>query len=133
MLNGAQVSDDEVRAWYVAQHEEASMAYVKFTGFMFRDKAQVSDAEAEEYAKAHAAEIQIAYEKDAKTRWTQPPSVKVRVISVRVPPGSTAEQEQAARARIEAALAEVKAGKAIEYEPKRFKDRLLRIYRGEKQ
>jgi len=111
VLNGAQVSDDEVRAWYVAQHEEASMAYVKFTGFMFRDKAQVTDAEAEEYAKAHAAEIQIAYEKDAKTRWTQPPSVKVRVISVRVPPGSTAEQEQAARARIEAALAEVKAGK----------------------
>src|SRR5258706_2472660 len=87
------------------------MAYVKFTGFMFRDKAQVTDAEAEEHAKAHAAEIQIAYEKDAKTRWTQPPSVKVRVISVRVPPGSTAEQEQAARARIEAALAEVKAGK----------------------
>jgi len=111
VLNGAQVSDDEVRAWYVAQHESASMGYVKFTGFMFRDKAPVTDAEAEEYAKAHAVEIQAAYEKDAKTRWTQPASVKARVITVRVPPGSTAEQEQAARARIEAALAEVKAGK----------------------
>jgi peptidyl-prolyl cis-trans isomerase D len=111
VLNGAQVSDDEVRAWYVAQHESASIGYVKFTGFMFRDKAQVTDAEADEYAKAHAAEIQAAYEKDAKTRWTQPASVKARVITVRVPPGSTAEQEQAARARIEAAFAEVKAGK----------------------
>jgi len=111
VLNGAQVSDDEVRAWYVAQHESASIGYVKFTGFMFRDKAQATDAEAEEYAKAHAKEIESAYEKDAKTRWTQPPSVKARVITVRVPPGSTAEQEQAARSRIEAALAEVKAGK----------------------
>ena len=111
VLNGAQVSDDEVRAWYVAQHESASIGYVKFTGFMFRDKAQATDAEAEEYAKAHAREIEAAYEKDAKTRWTQPPAVKVRVITVRVPPGSTAEQEQAARSRIEAALAEVKAGK----------------------
>jgi peptidyl-prolyl cis-trans isomerase D len=111
VLNGAQVSDDEVRAYYVAQHETAAITYVRLTGFMFRDKAQATDAEAEEYAKAHAAEIQAAYEKDAKTRWTQPASVKARVITVRVPPGSTAEQEQAARGRIEAALAEVKAGK----------------------
>src|SRR5437588_10912344 len=34
VLNGAQVSDDDVRAWYVAQHESASIAYVKPTGFM---------------------------------------------------------------------------------------------------
>ena len=111
VLNGAQVSDDEVRAWYVAQHESASIAYVKFTGFMFRDQAQATPAEAEEYAKAHAKEIEAAYEKDAKTRWTQPPAVKVRVISARLPPGSTAAQEQAARARIDAAVAEVKGGK----------------------
>jgi peptidyl-prolyl cis-trans isomerase D len=111
VLNGAQVSDDEVRAFYVAQHESASITYVKFNGFMFRDKAQVSDAEAEEYAKAHAKEIEEAYAKDAKTRWTQPASVKVRAITVRLPPGATPEQEQAARGRIEAALAEVKAGK----------------------
>jgi peptidyl-prolyl cis-trans isomerase D len=111
VLNGAQVSDDEVRAWYLAQHESASIEYVKLTGFMFRDKAQAADAEAEEYAKSHAKEIEAAYEKDAKTRWTQPAAVKVRAITARVPPGSTAEQEQAARARLEAALAEVKAGK----------------------
>jgi peptidyl-prolyl cis-trans isomerase D len=111
VLNGAQVSDDEVRAWFVAQHESASIAYVKLTGFMFRDQAQATPAEAEEYAKAHAKEIEAAYEKDAKTRWTQPPAVKVRVISARLPPGSTAEQERAARARIDAALAEVKGGK----------------------
>ncbi|HEX9573226.1 MAG TPA: SurA N-terminal domain-containing protein [Myxococcales bacterium] len=111
VLNGAQVSDDEVRAYYVAQHESASVAYVRLTGFMFRDKAQATEAEAEEYANAHAKEIEAAYEKDAKTRWTQPPSVKARVITVRVPPGSTAEQEKEARARIEGALAEVKGGK----------------------
>jgi peptidyl-prolyl cis-trans isomerase D len=111
LLNGAQAADDEVRAYYVAQHESASIAYVKFTPFMFRDKAQVTDAEVEEYAKAHQKEIEEAYHRDEKTRWTQPPSVKVRAITVLVPPGSTPQQEQAARSRIDAAVAEIKTGK----------------------
>ena len=111
VLNGAQVSDDEVRAYYIAQHESAAIAYVKFTPFMFRDKAQVTDAEIDEYAKSHQKEIEEAYHRDERTRWTQPASVKVRAITVLVPPGSTAQQEQAARARIDAAAAEVNAGK----------------------
>jgi peptidyl-prolyl cis-trans isomerase D len=111
VLNGAQVSDDEVRAYYIAQHETASIAYVKFTSFMFRDKAQVTDAEVDQYAKSHQKEIEEAYQRDEKTRWTQPASVKVRAITASVPPGSTAQQEQAARARIDAAVAEVIAGK----------------------
>ena len=110
-LNGAAVSDDEVRAFYQAQHESAAVTYVKFTSFMFRDKAQASDAEAEAWAKEHAKEIEEQYVKEQKTRWTQPAAVKVRAITVSLPPGSSPEQEQAARARIEAALAEVKAGK----------------------
>jgi peptidyl-prolyl cis-trans isomerase D len=111
VLGGAQVSDDEVRAYYVAQHESASIGLVRFTPFMFRDKAQATDAEVAEYDKTHAKEIEEAYQRDEKARWTQPPSVKVRVISIPVPPGSTAEQEKAARTRIDAVLAELKAGK----------------------
>src|SRR5207244_1573760 len=80
-LNGAAVSDDEVRAFYQAQHESAAMTYVKFTSFMFRDKAQASEAEAEAYAKDHAKEIEDQYVKEQKTRWTQPPAVKVRAIT----------------------------------------------------
>jgi peptidyl-prolyl cis-trans isomerase D len=110
-ISGAQVSDDEVTAFYLAQHEGAAIGYVKFNAFMFRDKAAATDAEAEEYAKAHAEEIQKKYNEDLVTRWTQPAAVKVRVITVPVPPTATAEQEKAAREKIDAAAREVKAGK----------------------
>src|SRR5437763_6463474 len=110
-LNGAALSDDEVKAFYVAQHESASIDWVRFTGFMFRDQTQPSDAEIDAYVKDHAKEIEDAYNKDKDTRYKQPAAVKVRAITVPLPPGSTPEQEQAAQKRIDAALADVKAGK----------------------
>jgi peptidyl-prolyl cis-trans isomerase D len=44
VLSGANVSDDEIKAWYQAQHESAAISYVKFTSFMFREKATATDA-----------------------------------------------------------------------------------------
>src|SRR5205814_7344570 len=73
--------------------------------------AQPSDAETEAYVKDHAKEIEDAYNKDKDTRYKQPAAVKVRAVTVPLPPGSTPEQEQAAQKRIDAALADVKAGK----------------------
>jgi peptidyl-prolyl cis-trans isomerase D len=109
-LNGAAVADDEVKAFYIAQHESASMDWVRFTGFMFRDQVQPSEAEVAAYIKDHAKEIEDAYNKDKDTRYKQAAAVKVRAITVPLPPGSTPEQEQAAQKRIDAALAEAKAG-----------------------
>jgi peptidyl-prolyl cis-trans isomerase D len=111
VLAGANVSDDEVKAYWQAQHESAAINYVRFNAFMFRDKAAATDAEAEESAGKHADELQKKYEDDLATRFTQPAAVKVRAITVPVPPGATPEQEKAARDRIEAALKEAKAGK----------------------
>lgn len=111
LFAGATVTDDEVKAHYLAQAESAAISYVKFTAFMFRDKAAATDAEAAEWAKTHEKEIAEQYEKDKKSRWTQGAGVKVRAITVSLPPSATPEQEKEARARIDAALAEVKAGK----------------------
>src|SRR5437763_1135304 len=110
-LNGAAVSDDEVKAFYVAQHESAAIDWVRFTGFMFRDQVKPTDDEIAAYIKDHAKEIEEAYNKGKDTRYKQPAASKVRAITVPLPPGSTPEQEQAAQKRIDAALAEVKAGK----------------------
>jgi peptidyl-prolyl cis-trans isomerase D len=114
-LSGANVSEDELRAFYEAQHEGAAISYVKFTGFMFREKATATDAEAEAWAKTHEKEIADQYEKDKKTRWTQGAAVKVRAVTVKLPPGAASkaggDEETAARARIDAAYAEVKGGK----------------------
>jgi peptidyl-prolyl cis-trans isomerase D len=111
LLASATVSDDEVKARFISQHEQAAISYVKFTAFMFRDKAQATDAEAAEWAKAHAKEIEDAYNKDKATRWTQGAGVKVRAITVALLPNAAPEAETAARARIDAAYNEVKGGK----------------------
>src|SRR5436190_1272812 len=42
-IAGANVSDDEVKAAYAAQHEGASIFWVRFNAFMFRDKATGGD------------------------------------------------------------------------------------------
>ena len=111
ILAGATVGDDEVQTFFTARNEGAKIQYVKFTSFMFRDQAKATDAEADAYAKDHPKEIDEAYKKEEKTRFTQQAAVKVRAITVPVAPGASADQEKAASARIEAAAAEVKAGK----------------------
>ena len=111
LMGGAAVSDDEVKAAWVAQHEGVAISYVKFNAFMFRDKAAPTDAEADAYAKDHGKELQDAYEKDLKTKYTQGAAVKVRAITVNLAPNSNPDIEKAARARADAALEEVKAGK----------------------
>ena len=111
VLAGANVSDDEIKAYYTAQHETAGVNYVKFNPFMFREKATATDQEAEAYAKDHADEIQKKYEAELKTRFTQPASFKVRAVTVPVAPNAPSEAETAARARIDAAYNELKGGK----------------------
>jgi peptidyl-prolyl cis-trans isomerase D len=110
-IAGAQVSDDEVKAAFIAEHEGASIAYVRLNSFMFRDKATATDAEIAEFAKAHEAEIQKRYDDEKVARFTQPAAVKVRIISVNLKPGASSDDEKAAQARIDKALAEVKGGK----------------------
>jgi peptidyl-prolyl cis-trans isomerase D len=110
-ISGAQASDDEVKAAYTAQNESASIEYVRLNAFMFRDKAAATDAEADEFAKAHADEIQKQYDDQKAARWTQPAAIKVRVISASLKPGASSDEEKAARARIDQAFAEVKGGK----------------------
>ena len=111
VVAGANLSDDELKAYYSAQHESAAITYVRFNAFMFRDKVTATDAEADDYAKAHAGEIQKKYDADLATRFTQPAAVKVRAITIPVSSTASAEVEAAARAKIEAAQKDVKAGK----------------------
>lgn len=110
-IAGASVSEDEVKAAWAAQHEGAAITWVRFNAFMFRDQVKVPDAEVEEYAKAHGDEIARKYEEEKATRWTQPAAMKVRAITIPVPPKATGDMEKAARAKIDQAVAEAKGGK----------------------
>jgi peptidyl-prolyl cis-trans isomerase D len=110
-IAGANVSDDEVKAAWAAQHESAAIAWVRFNPFTFRDQVNATDAEVDAYAKAHSDEIAKKYEEDKATRWTQPAAMRVRAITVSVPQNATGDQEKAAREKIDQAVAEVKSGK----------------------
>src|SRR2546429_9897676 len=110
-IAGANVSDDEVKAAYTAEHEGAAIAWVRFNPFMFRDKVSASDAEVEEFAKSHGDGIAKRYEGEKATRWPQPAAMKVRAITIPVPPNASGDQEKAAREKIDRAAAEVKGGK----------------------
>ena len=110
-IAGAQASDDELKAAFVAEHESASIAYVRLNSFMFQGKSSATDAEADAYAAAHAAEIQKRYDDEKIARWTQPAAVKVRAFTIPLKPGASSDDEKAARGRIDAAMAEVKGGK----------------------
>src|SRR5262249_29751213 len=131
-IAGANVSDDEVKAAWAAQHEGAAIGWVRFNAFMFRDKATATDAEVEEYVKSHGDEIAKKYEDEKATRWTEPPAVRVRAITVQVPPGASGDQEKAAREKIDQALAEVKGGKDFaEVAKERSEDRSTKASGGD--
>ena len=131
-LAGANVSDDEIKAYFASQHESAAVSYVKFNAFMFRDKATATDAEAEAYAKDHGDAVKKKYDEDLATRFTQPAAIKVRAITVPSPPAATPEQEIAARARIDAAAKDVKAGKDFaEVAKEKSEDQTTKIQGGD--
>ena len=110
-IAGAQVSDDELKAAFVADRESASIYYVRFNSFMFREKATATDAEADAYGKEHEADLRKKYDDEKVTRWTVPAAVKVRALTVSLKPGASSDDEKAARARMDAAVAEIKGGK----------------------
>ncbi|HEX4386645.1 MAG TPA: peptidylprolyl isomerase, partial [Myxococcales bacterium] len=110
-IAGVQASDDELKAAYLSEHESASIYYVRLNSFMFREKATATEAEADAYAKEHEADLKKKYDDDKVTRWTQPAAVKVRALTVSLKPGASSDDEKAARARMDAAVAEIKGGK----------------------
>jgi peptidyl-prolyl cis-trans isomerase D len=132
IVGGAAVSDDEVKDAWIAQHEGVAIAYVKFNAFMFRDKAAPTDDEANAYAKDHAKELQDAYEKDLKTKWTQGAAVKVRAFTANLPPNANPDADKAAHARADAAYAEVKGGKEFaDVAKEKSDDSLTKVQGGE--
>lgn len=104
------VSDDEARAEYVKGEEAASIEYVRFGAFQFRDAA-VTDAEADKYLADHAADVEKKYA-DNKDRYMEPRSIKARRIHEPVAPNATPEEEAAAKARVEQAKKDLDAGKS---------------------
>ncbi len=101
------VSDAEVRSAWSAEHDRASLVFVRFPLAGARLEVKRPDpAEVAAFSARQGARIEKFW-KENPARFDQPKKVKARHILVKVAPGG---DEAAARARIEALAARVQKG-----------------------
>jgi len=101
------VSDAEVKAAWSAEHDRASLLFVRFPLAGARLEVKKPDAaEVAAFAARQGPRIETFW-KENPARFDQPKKVKARHILVKVAPGG---DEAAARARIEALAARLKKG-----------------------
>ncbi len=108
--NGAVVSDDEVRARYEKDANQAKLVFARFLPTMYADKVPApTPAQLDEFKKAHAKEISDYYETN-RFMYQQPERVKARQILVKLPADATAQQKGDAKARAEAIRKDIVEG-----------------------
>jgi len=108
---GAVVSDDEVRARYEKEGNQAKVVFARFLPAMYADKVPApKPAELADWKKAHEKEIKDYFEAN-KFVYQQPERIRARQVLVKLAPDATAEQKAQARAKAEALRKEIEGGK----------------------
>ncbi|WP_224245849.1 peptidylprolyl isomerase [Hyalangium gracile] len=108
--NGAVVSEDEVRARYDKDANQAKLVFARFLPTMYADKVPApTPAQLDEFKKAHAKEISDYYETN-RFMYQQPERVRARQILVTLPADATAAQKEEAKKRASAIRDEVTSG-----------------------
>ncbi|HLT31209.1 MAG TPA: SurA N-terminal domain-containing protein [Myxococcaceae bacterium] len=97
LLNGALVSEDEVRARFEREGNLAEIAFVRFEPTMFVDRVEApSDAALGSFAAEHADAIRQRYEAD-QALYSEPEKVQARQILIRVEEGAGPEAQAQAQ------------------------------------
>jgi peptidyl-prolyl cis-trans isomerase D len=109
LREGTQVSEEEVKAAWLADADRADLVYVRFPVAAARKEVKVTDADVAALVKSAPARLEKAYKADA-ARWERKKRVRARHVLVKVPEGAPAAQDEAARKRVEAAAERVKKG-----------------------
>jgi peptidyl-prolyl cis-trans isomerase D len=108
--NGAVVSDDEVRVRYDKEANQTKLVFARFLPTMYADKVSApSAAQLDEYKKAHQKELSEYFENN-RFMYSQPERVKARQILVKLAPGATSQQKDAAKDRAAAIRKELTEG-----------------------
>jgi len=111
------LSEDDIKKFYDGNKEmlkeplKLQVEYLSYPFDRFAAGAQVSEKEIEDYYQAN---------RDSKFR--KPKELKLRYVSIRVPPGADAKQQVDARARADRVVAEARAGKDFAQLAKQFSD-----------
>ncbi|RKH40059.1 peptidylprolyl isomerase [Corallococcus sicarius] len=108
---GAVVSDDEVRARYEKDGNQAKLVFARFLPTMFADKVPApTPAQLAEFQKAHEKEISDYYAANSFV-YNVPERIHARQILVKVAPDATPEQKAQAKAKAEELRKELDSGK----------------------
>jgi peptidyl-prolyl cis-trans isomerase D len=111
------LSEDEIKKFYDRNKEmlkeplQLQVEYLSYPFDRFAAGAQFSEKEIEDYYQAN---------RDSKFR--KPKELKLRYVSIRVPPGADAKQQEDARARANRVVADARAGKDFAQLAKQFSD-----------
>ncbi|AEI66080.1 SurA N-terminal domain-containing protein [Corallococcus macrosporus] len=107
----AVVSDDEVRARYEKEGNQAKLVFARFLPAMYADKVPApTAAQLTEWKKAHEKEIKEYFEAN-RFVYQQPERIRARQVLVKLPPEATAEQKKAALEKAQALRKEIEGGK----------------------
>ncbi|MDP2606950.1 MAG: SurA N-terminal domain-containing protein [Deltaproteobacteria bacterium] len=111
------LSEDDIKKFYDGNKEmlkeplKLQVEYLSYPFDRFAAGAQVSEKEIEDYYQAN---------RDSKFR--KPKELKLRYVSIGVPPGADAKQQEDARARANRVVAEARGGKDFAQLAKQFSD-----------
>lgn len=109
-LDSLAISDDEVRAEFARSRERASIEYVRFSPALFTEGIEPTAAQVDAVLANRREDLQKRYD-ETRYKYIQPRGVKAQHIVARIAADATPEQENAARAKIDAAKAELAEGK----------------------
>ncbi|MBK7072079.1 MAG: SurA N-terminal domain-containing protein [Myxococcales bacterium] len=105
------VSIEEARARYIAENTTVAFDAVRFEPTVYADALRITDADLDRYLAAHEAEVKATY---VEASWKGKKQVRVRRVFVAAtppPPTGAAPTIDPARAKLDAARAEIAAGK----------------------
>ncbi len=109
--SGAVVSEDEVRARYEKDANQARLMFARFLPTMYAGQVPTPTPEQlAEFREAQEKEVSEYYETN-RFMYQQPARVKARQILVKLPADATAEQKAEAKAKAEAMRQEIAGGK----------------------
>ncbi|ACG72585.1 PpiC-type peptidyl-prolyl cis-trans isomerase [Anaeromyxobacter sp. K] len=109
LVETVKVPATEVRAQWAASADRASLQFVRFPVAAAQAEVKVPDADAKAFADKEGARVEAFYKENAD-RYDPKAKVHVRHVLARLAPGASADEEAAARKKIDEAAARVKKG-----------------------
>jgi peptidyl-prolyl cis-trans isomerase D len=140
ILDAVHVTDDEVRERYRIEQEKINLNYIKLAVSDFHSQVKLTEDDIKKYYEGNKEsfkeplkvqveylaypydqftpsvdvseqEIEAYYKANVTTQFHKPKEVKVRYISIAMAPGADAREKNAARARAETVVKEVRNGR----------------------